>query len=84
MTDEQSKSHVALLAFLSLVVFLGACLGVAGQTPTQAQAQRRPRLVGTVPPPAVMASATSSRGEEVDENDVVRVDTQLITVPIQP
>jgi VWFA-related protein len=29
-----------------------------------------------------MASATSSRGEEVDENDVVRVDTQLITVPV--
>ena len=82
MTDEESKSYVALLALLSLVVFLGACLDVAGQTPTQAQPQRRPRLAGSVPPPAVMASATSSRGEEVDENDVVRVDTQLITVPV--
>jgi hypothetical protein len=82
MTDEQSKSYVALLALLSLVVFLGACLDVAGQTPIQAQSQRRPRLVGSVPPPAVMASATSSPGEEVGENDVVRVDTQLITVPV--
>jgi VWFA-related protein len=82
MADEQSKSYVALLALLSLVVFLGACLDVAGQTPTQAQLQRRPRLAGSVPPPAVMASATSSSGEEVGENDVVRVDTQLITVPV--
>jgi hypothetical protein len=82
MTDEQSKSYVALLALLSLVVLLGAGLDVAGQTPTQAQPQQRPRLAGSVYPPAVMASATSSRGEEVGENDVVRVDTQLITVPV--
>jgi len=82
MTDQQSKSHVALLALLSLVVFLGACLDVAGQTPTQAQPQRRPRLAGSVPPPAVMASATFSRGEEVGEGDVVRVNTQLLTVPV--
>jgi hypothetical protein len=36
MTDEQSKPYVGLLALLSLVVFLGACLNVAAQTPTQA------------------------------------------------
>jgi Ca-activated chloride channel homolog len=82
MTDEKSKSSLALLAFLSLVMFLGACLDVAGQTPTQAQSQRRPRLAGYVAPPAVMANATSSREEEVGENDVVRVNTQLITVPV--
>ena len=82
MTDEQSKSYVALLALLSLVVFLGACLDVAGQTPTQAQLQRRPRLAGFAPPPPVMESASAARGEEVGENDVVRVDTQLITVPV--
>lgn len=81
MTNDQSKSYLALLALLSLVVFLGACLDAAGQTP--AQAQRRPRLAGSLPPPPpVMASAASSRVEEVDENDVVRVDTQLITVPV--
>jgi len=82
MTDEQSKSYVALVAVLSLVWFLGACLDVAGQTPTQAQPQRRSGLMGSMPPPPVMASKPSPRGEEVGENDVVRVDTHLITVPV--
>ena len=82
MTDKHSKSYVALLALLSLVAFLGASLDVAGQTRTQAQPQQQPGLLGSMPPPPVMASATSSRGEEVGENDVIRVDTHLITVPV--
>ena len=52
------------------------------QTPTSAQQQQRPRLAGPVPPPPEMAAASSPAGEEVSENDVVRVDTQLITVPV--
>jgi Ca-activated chloride channel homolog len=57
-------------------------LDVAGQTPNAEQPQPRSRLVGPPPPPPVLVSAASSRGEEVNENDVLRVDTQLISVPV--
>ena len=80
--EVKSKSYVALLALLSLLVSFAACLLVAAQTPTPAQQQQRPRLAGSVPPPPEMAGASSPAGEEVGENDVVRVDTQLITVPV--
>ena len=78
--EVKSKSYVALLVLLSLLVLLAACLLVAAQTPTPAQQQQRPRLAGSLPPPSEMAGARTS--EEVSENDVVRVDTQLITVPV--
>jgi Ca-activated chloride channel homolog len=80
--EVKSKSYVALLALLSLLVSFAACLLVAAQTPTPAQQQQRPRLAGSVPPPPEMAGASALTNEEVGENDVVRVDTQLITVPV--
>lgn len=80
--EVKSKSYVALLALLSLLVSFAACLLVAAQTPTPAQQQQRPRLAGSAPPPPEMAGASAPTDEEVSENDVVRVDTQLITVPV--
>ena len=80
--EVKSKSYVALLALLSLLVSFAACLLVAAQTPLPAQQQQRPRRAGSVPAPPEMAGASAPPGEEVDENDVVRVDTQLITVPV--
>ena len=80
--EVKSKSYVAVLVLLSLLVSFAACLLVAAQTPTPAQQQQRPRLAGSVPPPPEMAGASAPTGEEVSENDVVRVDTQLITVPV--
>ena len=77
----KSKSYAALLALLSLLLSFATCLLVA-QTTTSAQQQQRPRLASPVPPPPEMAAASSPGGEEVSENDVVRVDTQLITVPV--
>jgi len=73
------KSYVALLALLSLLVSFAACLLVSAQTPLP---QQRPRLAGSVRPAPEMAGASSPADEEVDENDVVRVNTQLITVPV--
>jgi len=75
------KSYVALLALLSLLVSFAACLLVSAQTPLPQQ-QQRPRLAGSVRPAPEMAGASSPADEEVDENDVVRVNTQLITVPV--
>ena len=80
--EVKSKSCVALLALLSLMVSFAACLPVAAQTPIAAQQQQRPRLAVFVPPPPEMAAASAPTGEEVSEDDVVRVDTQLISVPV--
>lgn len=80
MTHEPSKSFVAVLAFVSLLVFLSVCSEVTGQTPAPAQ-QRRQRVATSLPPPE-MARAISAGGEEVGENDVLRVNTQLINVPV--
>jgi hypothetical protein len=55
---------------------------VAGQMPTAAQQPQRPRRAGSPPVATAIAGASSSVGEEVDEGDVVRVDTQLISVPV--
>ncbi|MFL6207435.1 MAG: VWA domain-containing protein [Pyrinomonadaceae bacterium] len=64
------------------------CLTGAAQQP--AQKQQRPRRVPDAPTPAPRATptpqaprgTTSAIGEEVDEGDIVRVDTQLIPVPV--
>src|SRR4029453_1119785 len=80
----KSRRHARMRApvwFVALCLALAGGL-VAGQTPTSSQQQRRPRLAGSVPPLPDMASANFSGGEEVSEGDVVRVNTQLITVPV--
>ncbi len=72
--------------FAALVLGLTCGLGlVSAQFPIAAQQnQQRPRRVNpqaapqATPPPAVAARPT---GDEVDEGDVVRVETQLVSVP---
>lgn len=61
----------------SAILFLVLTTGVvvAAQTLPPEQQTQRPRRV--MPPPEV-----EYPGEEISENDVVRVDTQLITVPV--
>ena len=66
---------------LSLAVW-----ATAGSAAHQGQAnqQQRPRKVGATPTPSatpVSQPQTNSSGEEVDEGDVVRVETQLVSVP---
>jgi VWFA-related protein len=80
------------LALALLITLLGA-LAITGALSVIAQdkAQKRPRRVteGAKPstsqtptPPAPRTSSpTTATGEEVDEGDVVRVDTQLVSVP---
>ena len=66
-------TRIALLviAFLALVIVELS----RAQEPTQQPAQRPRRVNGTEP------KKTASTGDEVDEGDVVRVDTQLVSVP---
>lgn len=77
---------VVTAALLSMALFL-MLLSSAGGPPTQSQQtnqQQRPRTVGSnqnsnKPPANQQPTPTSN--EEVDEGDVVRVETQLVTVP---
>lgn len=75
-------------AFSLLAVVLCALLWIAGSASTQEPGttnQQRPRKVGanqnqnSSPPPANQQQTNS--GEEVEEGDVVRIETQLVTVP---
>src|SRR6185436_8190488 len=66
----------------SVALFLSLAGGlVAAQVPTTAQLQRPRRPASTPVTPEIAGSSTAER-EEVSEGDVIRVDTQLITVPV--
>ena len=66
----------------SVALFLSLAGGlVAAQVPTTAQLQR-PRRAASTPVTPEIAGSPSAEREEVSEGDVVRVDTQLITVPV--
>lgn len=69
-----------------LAVMGGALLPLAGASAQQEGKQQRPRRVGQPQTPQApqkpsQAPASTEPGEEVDEGDVVRVDTQLVLVP---
>jgi VWFA-related protein len=82
-------AHVLRLFLpLALVCLLFNTLIKAGAQPsTQQDKQQRPRRVGVGGSSAEQKKETPPRqtpapiGEEVDEGDVVRVDTQLVSVP---
>lgn len=67
-------------AVLTLALSVGAGTS-SGQD--QSKQQQRPRKVGANPAPSPPPSQpqTDKLSEEVDEGDVVRVETQLVTVP---
>jgi Ca-activated chloride channel homolog len=77
----QSSNGVRLhLCFIVLSLLLCG-LPVDGQT-TPVQQQQRPRRADSPPSSSDSTGASSSAEQELDENDVVRVDTELISVPV--
>jgi VWFA-related protein len=82
----RTRSRKLRLAYCLLSFVLLATLGVsisASRQEPQGQ-QQRPRKVGTnqnTNTPSANPQPTSTPGEEVDEGDVVRVETQLVSVP---
>ena len=84
MSSRQLK--FGLPAFVVCVMLSLAVWATASSAAHQGQAnqQQRPRKVGATPTPSatpVSQPQTNSSGEEVDEGDVVRVETQLVSVP---
>lgn len=82
-------SPLRQLSLIALLVFCGGLIAINAQNSPPRQVQQRPRRVGaqpTQPPPATAptpraATAPTPKGEEVGEDDVVRVDTQLVSIP---
>lgn len=78
-----------ICALFSLAAFVAASSASRRdpqeKSPRQANQQQRPRKVGSIPTPtatpATNQQQTNSAGEEVGEGDVVRVETQLVSVP---
>jgi VWFA-related protein len=86
----QSRLLGCLICSLLSLVAIGAASNASRRnpqekSPQQANQQQRPRKVGTTPTPtgtpATNQQQTNSSGEEVGEGDVVRVETQLVSVP---
>ena len=64
-------------AFVCLLLFAGFGVQVAGQQPKQ----QRPRRVARDEAQSPAKSSQEPQPEEVEEGDVVRVETQLVSVP---
>jgi VWFA-related protein len=79
-----SAKACALISLIVLVAFAAAPGGLA-----QDETHQRPRRVGAQQPDATptpaakqsSAKGADGAGEEIDEGDVVRVETQLVSVP---
>lgn len=93
MSKYPSKQKRARLAAIAALLVLLPGMGEfhlsLSQTPPTAQQgtpRQRPRRVGSGAPPAKdatpRATPATAAAEEVDEDDVVRVETQLVTVPV--
>src|SRR5258706_14489813 len=69
--------------FVGVVLSLMVWIAVgAASSQDQTNQQQRPRKVGATPTPTPSANQqTNSSAEEVSEGDVVRVETQLVSVP---
>jgi len=84
----RTRSGKLRLAYclLSATLFATVCLSITASTqgPQQSNPQQRPRKVGanqSASPTPPNQLPTNSTGDEVDEGDVVRVETQLVSVP---
>ena len=69
-----------------LTLLFGGLLVIGAQQPEQRSQEQRPRKVTTQASPSPSASPSVVKppvdeGEEIDEGDVVRVETQLVSVP---
>ena len=77
------SGRIALLIAMFSVAFCGLVLQPAGAQQTTQEPKQRPRRVnnGLGEPPEMKKSSPAPASQEVDEGDVVRVETQLVSVP---
>lgn len=83
--NSRRKVRAALVIIASVALF-GGLVVTSAQQNSQANQQQRPRRVGSdAKTPQTTSAGTpstpTSEGEEVGDGDVVRVETQLVSVP---
>jgi VWFA-related protein len=84
---QESRTRLTPLMIVVLIALYGAVLIAASAQQPQRGSEQRPRRVGAdgqnrSPQPTPRASSEPAPGtEELDEGDVVRVDTQLVSIP---
>ena len=76
----KSKQHHTLIKLSFLLFAVASSIVGTAHVGAQNQQQQRPRRVGSEQQPAATPKSVNS-GDEVDEGDIVRVDTQLVSVP---
>jgi Ca-activated chloride channel family protein len=91
IASRPGAARAAVISFAIIFALAAAAArgGLAQEDGAQQQQQRRPRRVGTpqasptaTPSPAQNRKPVASGGaEEVDEDDVVKIETQLVSVP---
>lgn len=80
------KAHIRHSLQTLLIVLCGGLLVISAQQQQQGSQEQRPRRVTAQSSPVPAATPISGQpsgvdAEEVDEGDVVRIDTQLVSVP---
>jgi Ca-activated chloride channel family protein len=81
------QSSTKRLSLVAALLAWAALASVAGRAQEQQETYSRPRRATATPSPtreggpAQRTQPRGSAGEEVDENDVVRIETQLVSVP---
>src|SRR6059058_3363999 len=81
--NNSTKGYLRFASLMSLALFALGWIVISASSQSPQSNQQRPRTVGgnqNTSPPANQQQSNKS-GEEVDEGDVVRVETQLVTVP---
>lgn len=81
----QRNFHTRFLSAI-LITLCSGLLVIYGQQSQQGGGQQRPRRVAAPPTqqspkPAATPGPSGDAGEDVDEGDIVRVETQLVSVP---
>jgi len=83
---QKRARRAAFVSLLSLLLYAGQLEIAFAQSPPPAQEagapRQRPRRIGSTTPRRETPQRTAPADEEVDDDDVVRVDTQLISVPV--
>jgi VWFA-related protein len=81
--NSSTKGYVRFASLMGVTLFALGWIVISASSQSPQSNQQRPRTVGgnqNTSPPANQQQSNSS-AEEVDEGDVVRVETQLVSVP---
>src|SRR5256886_13931568 len=81
--NNSMKGYLRFVSLMSLALFALGWIVISAASQSPQSNQQRPRTVGgnQNTSPASNQQQSNSSGEEVDEGDVVRVETQLVSVP---